>query len=1678
MTEERKVQLGVSVDATEAKQGLNDIKTSAQSMAQSVAQAGAQAGKAVDGIGNGGASSASKVDAATKSMIQSIQRTTAVMEAGSKTSAKYFETLASQRGVDVNALRPYLDQLDALNAKQKDVGISAGQTANALRMVPAQLTDIVTSLASGQQPLTVLIQQGGQLKDSFGGIGPAARAMGGYIAGMINPLTLAAAAGAALAVAFVEGSKEAQAYNRALILTGNAAGTSATQLTDMAARISSISGTQRQAAGALAVMAETGRVAGASLEYFSRVALQMEKTVGQAVSETSKEFADLGKAPVEASERLNEKYRYLTSSIYEQISALQEQGRTLEAGAMAQKAYADAMSGRTNDLKDNLGVIEKAWGGITSVAKGAWDAMLGVGRKRTLSDQLADVTAEIAKAQKPFDPSVGGNAEARAKLQANLQLQASLQELIRLEQKQGAAMAANNALNEARIKWIKDGDQFQSRAAKMEQEITKARNEGAAAGASQVEIEKRIADIREKYKEKSTAAANTEVATLKARIQGEQQYLAQLKLNGAEADKLNQGEKDALKYSQMLKGTLDAKTRARTEELLIQAKISAGILKEIESTKELIKAQEDFRILRDRETVTIANEIIKLNEKAQAVEDEIAMYGMGKEAIESMAIARLEEKRAVLLQFEGSEERVSQLEQEIDARKRLARAIDSKETLEANAKAARKLSDEWKRDFDRIEDWIGDAIGRGVTKGKDIWKSLIDGLKASFARLVLSPIISPIAAFGASFLNPGAAQAAGTAASSIGSATSMLSAGKAIWDGFSTGFASNIGGLAQQLGVATNNAWLVNVGSGMKGAVGSAPGVGVGNALGTATGYAAGIAGGIYGGRLISGGYSVSGSGNGLVNAGTAAGGAIGALGFAAGPLGALIGGLAAGAVNRLFGRKLADSGVEGSIVGDQFTGKSYEYYKGGVFRSSKTKTSELDKETGDVFQSAISGMYDTFSGLSQAIGAGSDTLKDFTYNFKMSLKGFSEEDVQKAIVANLKAADDRMAIALVDKITSGVVKSDLTPYLDDISRIVLAKRDELDDDHMNVGKVSEFIQQILALGDVLSDNAGFAKQFGEALDFDKLEAAGKKGEGVVDTFARLNSVFSVTNDLALTLGRDMASAFGSVGLASTAAREGLIAAAGGLEALASQTAFYAQNFLSSTQQEELARKQLRAALDPVGLGDIDTKDEYTAKVGELFGKTDAESQKLLATLLKLGPAIKTVSDYGAAAAEEIAQAAAQAAATEMDQRIALFRLSGDESTAVALERERELAAMSEGERALQRMIYARQDEASAAERAMQSVNDAFSGLQRSVEAERNSVTAAYQSVMESLGKQIDTVSGSVSKLSSLSSSLRSTLNSMRLDSQLGTDRAAASAQIQAALLMAKTGGVLPDAESLQQALSVVSQPNEQLYASFVDFQRNYLKDKNAIAELAGITDVAKSVQENILDSLNDQRDAAEQAYEDEMQRLDGILTKAQEQLDVLNGIKTGILSIPEALAGFAAAVQAATAARPVPAPAGGGGSSAPAGSAASFVEGLYGSLLGRESDADGLAAHLAAIQAGASFQQITENFLNSQEYLSKIPKLDVGTNYVQRSGLAIIHEGEAVVPKAYNPAANVNALRAASDNSEVAAEIRAMRAENEQLRKDLNHVLGRVAESAEKTADLIDNVTEGGNAMRSEVMA
>ena len=320
-----KIQGEVSLDTSNADAALTRVTTGASKMASAVGKSGKEAADSIGKIGDGGEKAVAAVTRAEKSLIGSIQRTTAALESGGEKGRNFFTVLANQKGVSVDVLKPYLDQLDAVNAKQvaatnalllgsgglKNVEMSAKATANALRGVPAQFTDIVTSIQGGQKPLTVFLQQGGQLKDMFGGAGNAAKALGGYVAGLINPVTLGAVAVGSLGAAYYYGAKEANKFNESIAKSGNAAGTSVNHMIDLASKINNLGvGTKSIAGDALNALVESGNVSSGVIEKASISAIKAQKLLGVAIADTAKEFSDIGKSPLSAIEGLNEKYHF------------------------------------------------------------------------------------------------------------------------------------------------------------------------------------------------------------------------------------------------------------------------------------------------------------------------------------------------------------------------------------------------------------------------------------------------------------------------------------------------------------------------------------------------------------------------------------------------------------------------------------------------------------------------------------------------------------------------------------------------------------------------------------------------------------------------------------------------------------------------------------------------------------------------------------------------------------------------------------------------------------------------------------------------------------------------------------------------------------------------------------------------------------------------------------------------------------------------------------------------------------------------------------------------------------------------------------------------------------------------------------------------------------------------
>jgi phage-related minor tail protein len=399
-----------------------------------------------------------------------------------------------------------------MNRNLAATGQTAKQTAAALRGVPAQITDIVVSLQGGQNPMTVFLQQGGQLKDMFGGVVPAAKALTASLLGMINPVTLAVAAFVALGAAVRAGNQEQQAFRMAIANTGNAAGVTVDQMNGMAEAMGEGFGkTAGKARDALTAMASTGQVARADLQQFAQVAIDVERVTGQSLEKTAENFAALGKDPLGASLRLSGSMNYLTVETYKQIKAAQELGNTQQAAAIAQQAYADAEEARITRAVQGVGYIERAWKAVTGAAVGAWnfmketwDWLKSIGRDAPVQSQIADIRKELDLYDKGLRNLSGRQVQAYKDQLANLQ------EVERMSKRAGDAEAERVAANTKGIKALieeeKNASKVKAEAERKAREAEAAKKEAAREAAKERQKELDVGILRNKLVEENAKA--------------------------------------------------------------------------------------------------------------------------------------------------------------------------------------------------------------------------------------------------------------------------------------------------------------------------------------------------------------------------------------------------------------------------------------------------------------------------------------------------------------------------------------------------------------------------------------------------------------------------------------------------------------------------------------------------------------------------------------------------------------------------------------------------------------------------------------------------------------------------------------------------------------------------------------------------------------------------------------------------------------------------------------------------------------------------------------------------------------------------------------------------------------------------------------------------------------------
>ncbi|EML1553632.1 phage tail tape measure protein [Enterobacter hormaechei] len=329
-------------------------------------------------------------------------------EAGRISGAQFehFNTILNQTRERLSGVADVLPEaLSRQEAAARRAGISVGQYSAALRTLPAQFTDIATQLAGGQSPFLILLQQGGQIKDSFGGLGPMLQALRdalfgfneesretaesaggiseaaeglnntseaaeklGRAGGLLNGFNLAIAGTvgllAILAGAAYSSSQQFDNVARSLILMGGAGFSSMQQLNDAAKDVADNAGASlAESVDTLVQLNDTGKYTADQMTKIAKSILAM----GDAGLDTKAALADfsrLANDPIKALASLNQQYGFVDEAMMKHLITLEKTKGKTAAANEAITLFADTMEDRSNKIVEATDNIGQAWNGL------------------------------------------------------------------------------------------------------------------------------------------------------------------------------------------------------------------------------------------------------------------------------------------------------------------------------------------------------------------------------------------------------------------------------------------------------------------------------------------------------------------------------------------------------------------------------------------------------------------------------------------------------------------------------------------------------------------------------------------------------------------------------------------------------------------------------------------------------------------------------------------------------------------------------------------------------------------------------------------------------------------------------------------------------------------------------------------------------------------------------------------------------------------------------------------------------------------------------------------------------------------------------------------------------------------------------------------------------------------
>ncbi|CCQ41536.1 TPA: phage tail tape measure protein [Yersinia enterocolitica] len=595
-----------------------------------------------------------------------VQRLREQVELQGKTASEVQAYKAAQMGVTEQAA-PFIARLKEQEDAWKKGTVSAGQYRMAMRQLPMQFTDIATSIAGGMPLYMIAIQQGGQIKDSFGGIGNALKAM----ASLITPTTIllggATAAVAAMGYAYFQAEKQNSAFNKAIITTGGYSGVTASQLKDMAYNISQSGSVYSDTAEALTKLTAAGVKTSVNLQDAGKSIVEFSRYSGQSIDDLVGQFARLSDDPVGGSVALTEKLHYLTAAQYQHIAALAEEGNTAQAVTAATEALSGAMAQRAAEIKNSMGTLPSFFDEIGKSASKMWDGIWGLGRDPSEAEARAKLVAKIGFAEN--DPRRANGGSPTVSNETLSQWKAELASLDAVEKKQSNISQINQEAIKAQQevnKLIQQGLTSAEKREKGEKELNrwieankKAHAEDATVALfTEAEIAKARAGIEKQNKDPKTpkTKAYQDDAATKALLDS-QARVAALREQATVTLTMTDQEKQLAKFTQQIADlksktilTADQKSLlARSGEITASMQLEAQLSRENAERKKATAALKQM----DDYTTTIANrnaqaqaKFGKTSKQASRVDQEFQLdntFDKQKEGVTGAALEKLTE---------------------------------------------------------------------------------------------------------------------------------------------------------------------------------------------------------------------------------------------------------------------------------------------------------------------------------------------------------------------------------------------------------------------------------------------------------------------------------------------------------------------------------------------------------------------------------------------------------------------------------------------------------------------------------------------------------------------------------------------------------------------------------------------------------------------------------------------------------------------------------------------------------------------------------------------------------------------------------------------------------------------------------------------------------------------------